>query len=253
MRTPFIVGNWKMNLTLHEVEEFLDAVKGNLPDPKDVECAIAASSIYMDVLTRFCKEETNLKTAAQNCFYKDAGAYTGEVSPMALADMGVNYVMLGHSERRKYFGETNKMINKKVKAVLANNMVPIICCDETMAKRKTYDEMNWVVNPVIEALKGISEDDAKKIVIGYEPSWAIGTGKSASGAEIQEACFLIRETLKDLYGDDIANQIRIVYGGSVNAKNVSEIMGQDDVDGVLPGKSSLKAKEFIKIANYQNN
>lgn len=253
MRTPFIVGNWKMNLTLSEVEDFLSTVKGRLPDPHDVECAIAASSIYMDALTKFCKKEKNLKTAAQNCFYKDSGAYTGEVSPMALADMGVKYVMLGHSERRKYFDESNKMINKKVKAVIKNNMTPIICCDETMAKRKTADEMNWVVNPVIEALKGISPEDAKHVVIGYEPSWAIGTGRTASAAEIQEACFLIRETLIDLYGQDIANEIRIVYGGSVNSRNVTEIMKQDDVDGVLPGKSSLKAEEFIKIVNYQNN
>lgn len=250
MRTPFIVGNWKMNLTMKQVDDFLDTIKGQLPDPNNVECAIAASSIYLDKLTEYCKNDVHLKAAAQNCFYKNSGAYTGEVSPMAIADMGVSYVMLGHSERRKYFHESNQMINKKVKAVLSNGMVPIICCDETMAKRKTYDEMNWVVNPVIEALKGVSTEDAKKIVIGYEPSWAIGTGKSASGKEIEEACFLIRETIQDLYGKEVSDLVRIVYGGSVNAKNVKEIMSQPDVDGVLPGTSSLKPEDFIKITNF---
>jgi triosephosphate isomerase (TIM) len=252
MRTPFIVGNWKMNLTLHQVESFLDVIKDQMPNPNQVECAIAPSSIYLDKMTRFCKENVGFKTVAQNCFYKDYGAYTGEVSPMAMADMGVSYVMLGHSERRKYFHENDKMINKKVKAVLNNGMHPIICCDETMAKRKTYEQMNWVVNPVIEALKGISSNQARKVVIGYEPSWAIGTGHSARGTEIEEACFLIRETLQDLYGKNIANEIRIVYGGSVNSKNVKDIMCQPNVDGVLPGKSSLDPLEFIKIINYQN-
>ncbi|UQS85088.1 triose-phosphate isomerase [Apilactobacillus apisilvae] len=249
MRTPFIVGNWKMNLTLSEVNDFLKQLTDKLPDIKKVECAIAASPIFLESLTNYCKNSP-LKASAENCFYKDKGAYTGEVSPYALSDMGVDYVMLGHSERRKYFNESNKSINKKVKAVLNNHMIPIICCDETMTKQKHDDHMDWVVNPVSEALKGVSVSDAKKIVIGYEPSWAIGTGKSASVNETQEACCLIRKTIDELYNDDVANQVRILYGGSVNDKNAQELMQQKDVDGVLAGTASLKPKEFLKIINY---
>ncbi|TPR12574.1 triose-phosphate isomerase [Apilactobacillus timberlakei] len=249
MRTPFIVGNWKMNLTLEEAKSFLDQITNKLPDSNQVECAIAASPIFLETLTKYC-ENSPLKSSAENCFYKDKGAYTGEVSPYALSEMGVNYVMLGHSERRKYFNETNRTVNKKVKAVLQNHMIPIICCDETMTKQKNDDHMDWVVNPVAESLNGVSSRDAQNVVIGYEPSWAIGTGKSASVSETQEACCLIRKTIAELYDEKVANQVRILYGGSVNDKNVQELMQQKDVDGVLAGTASLKPKEFLKIVNY---
>ncbi|MCF6515701.1 triose-phosphate isomerase [Lactobacillus sp. S2-2] len=252
MRIPFIAGNWKMNLSLEDALDFIDSIKKDLPDSNVTETAIAASPLFLQSIIDH-KKDSQLKIIAENCFYKDDGAYTGEVSPKVLSEIGTDYVIIGHSERRKYFNETNDIINKKVHAVLRNNMNPIICCDETMGRLQSENKIHWVVNQVNASLKGVSAEDAKNIIIAYEPSWAIGTGTSASNDDAQEGCYLIRQTLADIYSDEIADEIRILYGGSVNYKNVTSLMEQRDIDGVLAGKSSIDSNDFIKLVNYKKN
>ncbi|MCL0312644.1 triose-phosphate isomerase [Apilactobacillus sp. TMW 2.2459] len=250
MRIPFIAGNWKMNLTLSEAENFVKIVSDKLPDADKIETAIAASPLFLPSMIKLSKDSP-LKIAAQNCFYKDSGAYTGEVSPMTLKDIGVSYVILGHSERRRYFHETNKMINLKVLSVLKNGMSPIIGCDEKMSKIKSNHHMKWLDNPVSEALRGVSAEDMSKVLIAYEPSWAIGTGRAASKEEAEDGCSLIRTTISELYSPQIADQVRILYGGSVSDKNVANLMQCPDIDGVLAGKASLQPEKFLKLLNYQ--
>ncbi|CAJ2231246.1 triose-phosphate isomerase [Fructilactobacillus sanfranciscensis] len=250
MRIPFIGGNWKMNLSLNEAVEFVEEIKDKLPVASEVETAIAASPLFLESMIKH-NAESPLKVTAENCFYKNSGAYTGEVSPLALSEMGVGYVIVGHSERRRYFNETNDIINKKVHAVLNNRMIPIICCDETMGRVDNGDHFSWVVSQVTAAVQGVSEEDAVKIIIAYEPSWAIGTGHSASTAEAEEGCYLIRQTLADIYSDEVADQIRVLYGGSVTEKNIKSLMKENDIDGVLAGKASLSASEFVKLANFK--
>lgn len=250
MRIPFIGGNWKMNLALNEAVAFVEEIKDQLPASSEVETAIAASPLFLESMLKH-NDASPLKITAENCFYKDSGAYTGEVSPLALAEMGIGYVIVGHSERRRYFNETNDIINKKVHAVLNNQMIPIICCDETMGRVDNGDHFSWVVSQVTAAVQGVSEADAAKIIIAYEPSWAIGTGHSASTAEAEEGCYLIRQTLADIYSDEVADQIRVLYGGSVTEKNIKSLMKENDIDGVLAGKASLNADEFVKLANFK--
>ena len=252
-RIPLIAGNWKMNLTLDQVQPFLKSLKNRLPDPRRVETMIAASPLFLQTMISAAKNnQLPLKIGAENCFYKDSGAYTGEVSPKALSRMGISDVIVGHSERRKYFNETDQLINRKVKAVFRNQMTPIICCDETMGRLDSGDHSKWVVNQVIAALHGIESSKAVHVVIAYEPSWAIGTGHSASPAEAQESCYLIRQTLADIYSDSLADQVRILYGGSVTPKNIRPIMKQTDIDGILAGGASLRPSTFLKLVNYQN-
>ncbi len=249
MRIPFIAGNWKMNLSVDEAINFLNTINGKLPDPKVTETCIAASPLFLESML---EHNTNspLIIAAENCFYEDEGAYTGETSPKALAEMGVTHVIIGHSERRKYFNETDDIINKKVHAAFRNHLTPIICCDETMSRRQSADRISWVVSQVTNALKSVTAQQAKNIILAYEPSWAIGSGKTASTDEAEEGCYLIRQTIADLYSDDIANQVRVLYGGSVNDDNADDILAQTDIDGVLAGGASLKPDSFLKLANF---
>ncbi|AQW21862.1 triose-phosphate isomerase [Lentilactobacillus curieae] len=249
MRTPFIAGNWKMNLSVKEAVDFLNQLAGKLPDPSKTETAIAASPLFLESMVEN-SGDLPLIIAAENCFYEDSGAYTGETSPLALAEMGVTHVIIGHSERRKYFKETDDIINKKVQAAFRNGLTPIICCDETMSRRESPDRISWVVSQVTNALKGISDEQARTIIVAYEPSWAIGSGKTASASEAEEGCYLIRQTIADLYSDEIANEVRVLYGGSVNDSNSAEILSQNDIDGVLAGGASLKPDSFLKLANF---
>lgn len=249
MRIPFVAGNWKMNLSVEEAVNFLETIKGQLPDPKVTETCIAASPLFLESMIKH-NNGSPLVIAAENCFYEDEGAYTGETSPKALSEMGVTYVIIGHSERRKYFNETDDIINKKVHAAFRNHLTPIICCDETMSRRQSADRISWVVSQVTNALKSVTADQAKNIILAYEPSWAIGSGKTASTDEAEEGCYLIRQTVADLYSDEIANEIRVLYGGSVNDDNADDILAQIDIDGVLAGGASLKADSFLKLANF---
>lgn len=252
MRIPFIAGNWKMNLSVAESVEFLNAISGKLPAADQSQTAIAASPLFLQTMLEH-NDDSPLIIAAENCFYEDEGAYTGETSPKALHEMGITHVILGHSERRKYFNETDDIINKKVHAVFRNQMIPIICCDETMGRRESSERISWVVSQVTAALKGISIEDARNAIIAYEPSWAIGSGQTASSEEAEEGCYLIRQTIADIYSDEVANEVRVLYGGSVNDDNANEILSQNDIDGVLAGGASLKPESFLKLANFQQN
>ncbi len=165
--------------------------------------------------------------------------------------MGIPYVIVGHSERRSYFGETDDVINRKVHAVYRNHMTPILCCDETMGRLEAGEKIHWVVSQVTGALKGVSDELARQLIIAYEPSWAIGSGKSASADQAEEGCYLIRQTIADIYGDAVADQMRVLYGGSVNPDNIAEIMAKPNIDGVLAGGASLKAETFLQLAHYQ--
>ncbi|KRL95432.1 triosephosphate isomerase [Levilactobacillus hammesii DSM 16381] len=240
-----------MNKSVAEARSFIEAVQGKLPAADTVETAIAAPALFLQTMLD-ANQDNILRIAAETCYYEDEGAYTGETSPKALHEMGIPYTIVGHSERRRYFNETDDVINRKVLAVLRNGMTPIVCCDETMGRRESGEKIHWVVNQVSAALKGVSIEDAAKIVIAYEPSWAIGSGNSASSDQAEEGCYLIRQTLADIYSDEMANGVRVLYGGSVKPDNIAGLMQRDNVDGVLAGGSSLDEQSFIQLANYQN-
>lgn len=251
LRIPLIAGNWKMNKSVTEARQFIDAVQGHLPQADVIETAVAAPALFLQTMLD-ANTEGILRIAAETCYYEDEGAYTGETSPRALHEMGIPYTIVGHSERRRYFNETDDVINRKVQAVFRNGMTPILCCDETMGRRTAGEKIHWVVNQVSAALKGVSAEDAAKLVIAYEPSWAIGSGTSASSDQAEEGCYLIRQTLADIYSDDLANGVRVLYGGSVKPDNIAGLMAKANVDGVLAGGSSLDETSFIQLANYQN-
>ena len=250
MRTPIIAGNWKMNKNPQETQEFLEGIKGKLPDASVVESVIAAPAIDLNTLVQFSKDE-QLKTAAENCYFEDEGAFTGETSPKALSEMGVNYVVIGHSERRQYFKETDEDINKKAKAIFKNNMKPIICCGETLEQREAGETNEWVAGQVTNALKDLSAEQVANTVIAYEPIWAIGTGKTASSDQAQEVCHVIRETVAKLYDQTVADKVRIQYGGSVKPANIAELMSKEDIDGGLVGGASVDPEAFLQLVNYQ--
>lgn len=249
MRTPFVAANWKMNKTLPQAIDFLDEIKGKLPSSTKVEALICAQSLFLSQMIAKTSDEP-LKIGAQNVYWEDKGAFTGEISPVAVADIGVDYVIIGHSERRKYFRETDEMINNKVHAVLRTGMKPIICVDERMGQRESNEKVHWVVSQVIEALKGVDISDINKITIAYEPSWAIGAS-AASSNEAEEGCYLIRQTIADMFSDEVADEMRVLYGGSVKPHNQAEIMSMPNIDGVLVGDASLDSKTFLKLVNYQ--
>ncbi|WP_225049151.1 triose-phosphate isomerase [Lacticaseibacillus kribbianus] len=251
MRTPIMAGNWKMNKNPKETQAFLDGVKGKLPEASKVETVIAAPAIDLTTLVAGA-EGTPLKTAAENSYFENEGAFTGETSPKALSEMGVDYVVIGHSERRGYFHETDEDINKKAKAILANGMLPIICCGESLEQREAGQTNDWVAYQVAGALVGLSADDVKKSVVAYEPIWAIGTGKTATADQAQEVVAHIRATIKKLYDAETGDAIRILYGGSVKPANVKELMAKEDIDGGLVGGASMDPESFIALANYQD-
>ena len=239
-----------MNKNPQETQEFLEGIKGKLPDASVVESVIAAPTIDLNTLVQFSKDE-QLKTAAENCYFEDEGAFTGETSPKALSEMGVNYVVIGHSERRQYFKETDEDINKKAKAIFKNNMKPIICCGETLEQREAGETNEWVAGQVTNALKDLSAEQVANTVIAYEPIWAIGTGKTASSDQAQEVCHVIRETVAKLYDQTVADKVRIQYGGSVKPANIAELMSKEDIDGGLVGGASLDPESFLQLVNYQ--
>lgn len=248
MRVPIVAGNWKMNKTVQESIDFVNKVKDDLPDPQIQETALAAQAICLIPMLQ-AASGSNLKIAAENCYYKDHGAYTGEMSPHTLYQAGIHHVILGHSERRQLFHETDELINLKVKAALKNGICPIVCCDETMGRRVAGNKVHWVVSRILSDLKDLDASQVEKVTVAYEPSWAIGTGQSADPEQAAEGCYLIRQTIADMYGDPIANNVRILYGGSVNTTNISKLMDNRDIDGVLVGGASLDPETFLKLVN----
>ncbi|GAB5051575.1 triose-phosphate isomerase [Pediococcus ethanolidurans] len=249
MRTPIIAGNWKMNKNPKETTEFVNAVKADLPASSKVESVIGAPAVDLQALLDAAKG-SELKVAAENCYFEDEGAFTGETSPKVLSEMGVDYVIIGHSERRQYFKETDEDINKKAKAIFANNMLPIICCGETLEQREAGQTNDWVSGQITNALKGLSAEQVASLVIAYEPIWAIGTGKTASSDQAQEVCHVLRETVAKLYDQTTADKVRIQYGGSVKPANVKELMGKDDIDGGLVGGASLVPESFLELVKF---
>lgn len=251
MRTPIIAGNWKLHMNPEQTTEFVEAVKGKLPDPSKVESLICAPAVDLDAL-RKAAEGTNLHIGAENCYYEDEGAFTGENSPKVLSEMGIDYVIIGHSERRGYFHETDEDINKKAKAIFANGMKPIICCGESLETREANKQDEWVIAQIKAALEGLTAEQVSNLVIAYEPIWAIGTGKTATSDQAEEMCKTIRETVKDLYDEETAENVRIQYGGSVKPSNVKELMAKPDIDGGLVGGASLDPESFLALVNYQD-
>lgn len=251
MRTPFIAGNWKMNKTISEGEAFIDAL-GELPNKTEVESAICAPFIHLPSLVEKTKG-MELGIGAENSHYEDDGAFTGEVSPLMLQDLGVEYVIIGHSERREYFNETDEAINKKMHALHSKGIVPIICCGETDDERESGRAEGKVKNQISKAFEGLGKDQAKTSVIAYEPIWAIGTGKSATSNDANEMCGVIRQTVASLYDEETAEAIRIQYGGSVKPENIKEYMAQEHIDGALVGGASLKPESFVQLLEGAKN
>jgi len=247
-RTPIIAGNWKLNNTINEsiklAEELIPLVK----DAK-VDVVIAPTSIALDAVVKTVKG-TNVKVAAQNAHFEENGAFTGEISLKALEELGVEYVILGHSERRQYFNETDEALNKKVKATFAHGLTPILCCGETLEEREA-NVTNEVTGKQIKLdLQGISKTDAAKVVIAYEPIWAIGTGKTATDEQANETIGAIRKTVAEIFGKEVADKVRIQYGGSVKPGTIKAQMAKEEIDGALVGGASLKATDFAGIVNF---
>lgn len=248
MRKPIIAGNWKMHKTTKEAVDFVNTIKDQVKDAT-VDVVICAPALLLPALKEAAKG-TNISIAAQNMHYEESGAFTGEISPLMLNDLGVEYCVLGHSERRQYFNETNESVNKKVLSALSHGILPIMCIGETLEEREE-GKTNDVVNEQVKAgLKDVAANEMEKVVLAYEPIWAIGTGKTATPNEANEVISEIRNTLVKLYGEEIANKVRIQYGGSVKPANVSEIMSQSDIDGALVGGASLKTDDYVALVKY---
>jgi len=247
MRKPFIAGNWKMNKVSKESMELVNSLKRELVDLEEVDIAVCppytALADVSDLLL-----DSSIKLGAQNLYWEEKGAFTGEVSPLMLKDMGCDFVIIGHSERRKYFSETDENINKKIKVALRVGLLPIFCIGETLDQRVAQKTMDVIKSQLQGGLKEIGEDILSKITIAYEPVWAIGTGRTATPQQAQEVHSFIRGWIKENYSQGLSENIRILYGGSVKPSNVGELMQQQDIDGSLVGGASLESETFAQIA-----
>ena len=248
MRKPIIAGNWKMNMTPSQAKEL---VTNLIPLVKDAACDVVVCPPYVDIaLVAELVKGTNIQVGAQNIHWAEKGAFTGEISAAMLKEAGAAYAIIGHSERRQYFGETDATVNSRTKAALAAGIVPIICVGESLEQREK-GETDVVVSGQVKAdLADIPGEAVAGLVIAYEPIWAIGTGKTATDEQANETIGLIRETIASLYGQAVADQVRIQYGGSMNPKNVKGLMAQPQIDGGLIGGASLKAADFAQVVNY---
>ncbi|MDF2822231.1 MAG: tpiA [Clostridiales bacterium] len=248
MRKKIIAGNWKMNKTPSEAVALINELK---PLVASEEVDVVFCTPFISLIPAIeAAAGSNIEIGAQNMYYEENGAYTGEISPSMLTEIGVKYVVLGHSERREYFAETNETVNKKVLKAIEHNLIPIVCCGETLAQREQGITIDLVRLQTKIAFKGVSAEDAKKCVIAYEPIWAIGTGKTATSDEAEEVCAAIRKNMEEVYSKEVAEAIRVQYGGSVSGANASELFAKPNIDGGLVGGASLKA-EFGKIVNYK--
>ena len=250
MRKPIIAGNWKMNKNVVEALELVKDLRFKLEGVSDVEVVVCPPFLAVYSVYQFLKG-SNIKVGAQNCYFEKKGAFTGEVSPSMLKEAGCAYVILGHSERRQYFKETNEFINKKVKAVLAEGLLPIICVGETLEEREKNIWNEVIKTQVTGCLLGFSKEEVAKMVLAYEPVWAIGTGKVASKEQAQEVHKFIRALVEKLYDKPTAEAVRIQYGGSVKPDNVSILMSEPDIDGALVGGAALEAESFVKLVKFE--
>ncbi|HLQ98078.1 MAG TPA: triose-phosphate isomerase [Candidatus Dormibacteraeota bacterium] len=246
MRKKVIAGNWKMNKVSSEVNQFIDEVVKQVPTSDQVEAIVCAPFPYLASLVEKAKG-SNVKISAQNMHFEEKGAFTGEVSPVMLKDIGVSHVVLGHSERREYFAETDETVNKKVHAAFAHELTPIVCVGESLEQREANETMDHVETQVKKAIEGLSADQVAETIIAYEPIWAIGTGKTASNEQANEVCTHVRNVIKNVVSEDVAEQVVIQYGGSVNPDNISALLEQSDIDGGLVGGASLEPESFLKL------
>ncbi len=252
MRKKIIAGNWKMNYSLYQGEEFLLSILDRI-NIDNVDVVVCPNYIMLSSFSEILfSKNSKVKLGAQNVYFEDKGAYTGEVSADMLNSIGVDYCIVGHSERRQYFKETDEDINKKVKKILEKDMTAILCVGETLEQRNNNEMFKIIENQLEHDLKDVSKEEVyKKVVIAYEPIWAIGTGVTATSIQAEEMCSFIREKIGKMYGANVAENIRIQYGGSVNTKNVKEILSMDNIDGALVGGASL-SDDFVAIVNYDN-
>ena len=249
MKRPIIAGNWKMNNTNAGTKALLTEL---VPLVKDAKCEVVVCVPFTDIDTaRKAIRGSNIKLGAQNVHWAPKGAFTGEISAEMLRELKVEYVLIGHSERRQYFGETDESVNARVKAAIDGGLKPIICVGETLEERESGKTAEVVIRQINGAFKNIEKYDLKKIVVAYEPVWAIGTGKTATAQDANDTIAVIRKALRKLYGKTAANAMRIQYGGSMNAKNADELMSMKEIDGGLIGGASLKAADFARVVNYQ--
>ncbi len=247
-RKKIIAGNWKMNMTPSEAVALVNQLKPLVANDK-VEVVFCVPAI--DIIPAMeAAKGSNIHIGAENMYFEEKGAYTGEISPAMLKDAGVQYVIIGHSERREYFAETDETVNKKVLKAFAHDMTPIICCGETLTQREQGITIDWIRQQIKIAFLQVTAEQAKKAVIAYEPIWAIGTGKTATSDQAEEVCGAIRACIAEIYDDATAAEIRIQYGGSVNGGNAAELFAKPDIDGGLVGGASLKP-DFGKIVNYE--
>ena len=245
-RKTIIAGNWKMNKTITETKAFAEELKPLIGKPKWCEVVLCVPSVNLQAAVRLFKE-SRVAIGAETCHYESHGAFTGEVSPEMLKDIGVKYVIIGHSERRQYYNETDFTVNKKIHAALEAGLYPIVCVGESLEQRELGVTMELIAYQVKCALSGVSADKLRHVVIAYEPLWAIGTGKTATAEQANEVCHTIREVIAGLYGKEAADAFTIQYGGSMNAGNAAELLAQPDVDGCLIGGASLKPNDFATI------
>ena len=251
MRKVMIAGNWKMNKTYDEAvvlaQDLCDELKAGVGDVDVVVCPPAVDLKGVGEVLK--QNDAPIALGAQNVYWEEKGAYTGETAPDMLTAIGATYCIIGHSERRGYFGETDEDINKKAKALMAHGIVPISCCGEPLEIREAGTHVEFVVNQIKADTVGLEITDPSKYVIAYEPIWAIGTGKTATADDAQEVCGAIRETLVEIFGAELAAEIRVLYGGSANEKNIADLVAKPDVDGALVGGASLKAPNFAAMVN----
>ena len=248
MRKKVIAGNWKMNMLPNEAIEYIEKFE---PLVKDTQNEVILCVPYTDLFYALLSaQNTNIKIGAQNMHFAESGAYTGEVSGKMLKSIGVEYVIIGHSERRAYFAETDETVNKKIKAAFANELKPIVCVGETLEQREAGETEKIITTQVELALDGLTNEQVKKTIIAYEPIWAIGTGKTATSEDANNSIKAIRNKIETIYGKEVSEEVIIQYGGSVKASNAKELFETSDIDGALVGGASLKVEEFEKIVNY---
>lgn len=250
MRRPIIAGNWKMNETIDQSLDLVTKLKPEVAKVNDLDIVVCPPYTALFAVGKAIRG-TNIFLSAQDIYWEEKGAYTGEVSPVMLTDLGCKYVIIGHSERRQFFGETNQSVNRRVKAALKFNLTPIMCVGERLEEKERGVTEGVVREHITRGLEGLSREEVLKMVIAYEPVWAIGTGKTATPDQAQEVHSFIRGLLGELYDEVIASQVRIQYGGSVKPDNISDLMRQEDIDGALVGGASLDARSFAQIIKYE--
>lgn len=247
MRKPVIIGNWKMNGSIDDIKTFIKNIKPSINN--EVDSGLAVPYTLISTLAKET-EKLNFKVGAQNMHFDELGAYTGELSAKMIIEAGADIVIIGHSERRMYYNETDAAVNLKIKSALKNNIIPIICCGESLEERENFQAEKIIENQIKAAFVGISKENLSKTIIAYEPIWAIGTGKTASTEDAEAMAMHIRNTIKSLYDVETSEKIRIQYGGSVKPSNIKDIMSMPNIDGALVGGASLKAEDFIKLIKF---